>query len=147
MSIEEIKIDKDAAEAEFERFANAMDIDIDISKLDPEDTTAFNKSKDRIILAIQETHLVINDDGEAVYTPHRSNLGKILNAYFVTSKSLSVGVTMAFPSKKKILLTFGPYCLFAISKSFLTSKSSLTIKCFLRFDMQKSHLKVHPSVN
>ena len=67
------KISTDMAEVEFERFVEAMDLDVNTSKMDNEDLTAFNKQKDRIIRAIEKGHLLINDDGEAVYTPHRPN--------------------------------------------------------------------------
>ena len=68
---EENKINTEMAEQEFDRFVEEMDIDINVDKLDVEDKTAFDKHKDRIIRAIEQGHLVINDNGEAVYTPHR----------------------------------------------------------------------------
>ena len=67
----ENKIAADVAQAEFERFTDAMDIDVDTAELDAEDLTAFTKQKNRIIRAIQNGSLIINDNGEAVYTPCR----------------------------------------------------------------------------
>jgi hypothetical protein len=65
------KIAPEMAEQEFQRFADSMDLDIDTAKLDAEDLTAFNKNRDRIVRAIVKGHLVVNENGEAVYTPHR----------------------------------------------------------------------------
>lgn len=66
-------IAKDVALVEFDRFIEEMDIDADTSTMDAEDTTQFNKQKNRIIRAIENGHLVINEDGEAIYTPHHRN--------------------------------------------------------------------------
>lgn len=66
------KIDLETAQLEFERFIEAMDIDADTSMMDAEDLAAFNKQKGRLIRAISSGALVINDDGEAVYTPSNS---------------------------------------------------------------------------
>jgi hypothetical protein len=64
-------VDREVAEQEFERFAEAMDLDIDESGFDDdEDRSSFNKNKKRIVRAIVKGHLVINEDGEAVYTPY-----------------------------------------------------------------------------
>ncbi len=64
-------IAKEVAEQEFERFVDAMDLDIDSTQMDAEDLTAFNRQKGRIIRAIEKGHLVFNENGEAVYTPNR----------------------------------------------------------------------------
>lgn len=61
---------REVAEAEFDRFAEAMDLDVDTDKLDAEDKTAFEKQKERLIKATMAGHLVYNEDGEPVYTPH-----------------------------------------------------------------------------
>lgn len=54
---------------EFERFAEAMDLDLDTAEMDAEDVTALNKQKGRILRAIERGALVVNENGEAVYTP------------------------------------------------------------------------------
>jgi hypothetical protein len=59
----------EVAEAEFDRFAEEMDLDVDTSVMDAEDLTEFNKIKRRIIREIERGNLVINEDGEAIYTP------------------------------------------------------------------------------
>lgn len=62
-------IAQDAAEAEFDRFSESMDLDLDISEMDAEDSTAFKKQKKRIIKSIMNGSLIVNDNGEAVFTP------------------------------------------------------------------------------
>jgi hypothetical protein len=69
MSTKDYTIDKESAGVEFDRFVDAMDLDIDTAELDAEDLTAFNKQKSRIIRAIMRGELIVNDNGEAVYTP------------------------------------------------------------------------------
>ena len=69
----ENKIAPEAAELEFDRFIDAMDILVDTAKLDAEDLTGYNKLRDRIIDAVCKGALVFNDDGEAVYTPQHRN--------------------------------------------------------------------------
>jgi hypothetical protein len=63
----------DVAELEFDRFIDMMDLNVDIVDMDSEDITAFNKQRRRIISAIQKSALIINDDGEAIYTPQHKN--------------------------------------------------------------------------
>ncbi len=62
-------IDIDTANAEFDRFVECMDLDLDTADMDSEDLTAFNKQKNRILKVIQNGHLIINEKGEMVYTP------------------------------------------------------------------------------
>lgn len=63
---------QEVALAEFDRFAECMDLDLDTSLMDAEDLTMFTKQKNRIVRAIVRGNLVVNDDGEAVYTPAHS---------------------------------------------------------------------------
>ena len=94
----EDRIDKESATNEFDRFTNAMDLDLDTSDMDAEDLTQFNKLKKRIIQAIQNGSLVVNDDGEAVYTPRnaRSKYTDAITFHERTGASL-----MAMDGKKK----------------------------------------------
>ena len=71
--MKEYKVSADVADQEFERFAEEMDLDIDTAEMDASDLAAFRKQKSRIIRAIQRGDLVINDNGEAVYTPSNPN--------------------------------------------------------------------------
>ncbi len=62
---------RDVAEQEFERFADAMDLDFDPEGMDSEDIAGFEKSKRIFIRAVRKGNLTINDDGEAVLKPVR----------------------------------------------------------------------------
>lgn len=92
------KVAPDAAAAEFDRFVDAMDIDMDTAGMDAEDLTQFNKLQGRVLRAIERGALVINEDGEAVYTPchPRSKHSEPLVFHERTGASL-----MAMDGKKK----------------------------------------------
>lgn len=98
MSNEEPKIDIETAKAEFERFADCMDIDIDTIDMDDEDLNAFTKVKKRLLKAIQKGSLIFNGDGEAVYTPShtKSKYKETITFHERTGASL-----MAMDGKKK----------------------------------------------
>lgn len=72
MAEKENTISKDMAELEFDRFVEQMDLELDPALMDAEDMNAFNRQKARLIRAIERGALVINDDGEAVYTPQNA---------------------------------------------------------------------------
>lgn len=63
------KISIEFAEMEFDRFASAMDLDLDIKAMDEEDLMSFKRQKSKIIRAVMQGGLVFNDNAEAVYTP------------------------------------------------------------------------------
>lgn len=71
----EEKVGLEVAEAEFERFCEEMALEFDLDKMDAEDRAAFTKNRDRIVRAIRYGDLVINDEGEPVYTPWRAKSG------------------------------------------------------------------------
>lgn len=89
---------KEVAEAEFDRFVDAMDLDLDTADMDAEDLTAFNKQKRRILNAMQAGSLLINDKGEAVYAPQnpKSKYKEAITFHERTGASL-----MATDGKKK----------------------------------------------
>lgn len=66
-----MKVDAETAEQEFDRFLEAMDIFVEESTMSDDDKSGFSDAKERVLRAIRNGHLVINDNGEAVYTPHR----------------------------------------------------------------------------
>ena len=98
MSTEENKVSKDMAEADFERFVDAMDLDLDTSEMDAEDLTGFKKQKSRVVNAIQRGALIINDDGEAVYTPYRA--GSVVKEPLTFHERTGASI-MAMDGKKK----------------------------------------------
>ena len=65
-------MDKKTAEAEFERFADIQDLDIDTGEMDAEDKSTFDNQKRRLLLALMKGSLIINEIGLPVYTPHNS---------------------------------------------------------------------------
>lgn len=94
----EDKIIREVAEQEFDRFADAMDLDLDTVGMDAEDLASMNKQKNRIIKAVMKGDLIFNDDGEAVYTPQhkRSKRKDPITFHERTGASL-----MAMDNKKK----------------------------------------------
>lgn len=95
---EENKVVAEVAEAEFERFVECMDLDLDTAGMDSEDLTQFSKLRKRVIRAIENGALVVNEDGEAVYTPQnrKSKHQEALVFHERTGASL-----MAMDGKKK----------------------------------------------
>lgn len=91
-------ITQEVAEQEFERWAEAMDLDLDTSAMDAEDLTGFAKQKRRILRAMGRGALVINEDGMAVYTPQnrKTKSQEPLTFHERTGASL-----MAMDGKKK----------------------------------------------
>jgi hypothetical protein len=90
------KIAKEVAEVEFLRFADCMDLDIDLASMDEDDKKEFEKQKDRIISSIQNGNLVINENGEPVFTPKRSGESKPITFFEPSGATL-----MAMDRKKK----------------------------------------------
>lgn len=90
------KVAPEVAEAEFERFVEAMDLDLDTAQMDDEDRKSLEQQKSRIVSAIQKGSLVVNDIGEPVYTPIRSENADAIHFREPTGASL-----MAMDRKKK----------------------------------------------
>ncbi len=94
----ENKVVREVAEHEFDRFVECMDLDVDTAGMDSEDLTAFTKQKNRIIRQIERGALVINDEGEAVYTPQNKG-SKHTDA--ITFHERTGASLMAMDGKKK----------------------------------------------
>jgi len=88
------KVGIDVAEAEFEKFADAMDLDFSLESISEEDKKGFEQQKKRFIDAICEGSMIINDNGEPEYTPKRG--GEKLVFHEPTGASL-----MAMDRRKK----------------------------------------------
>lgn len=63
------KVATEVAEAEFERFADAMELDVDRTHMDDADKAAFLSNYRTFIQAVERGRLSVNDKGEPVYTP------------------------------------------------------------------------------
>ena len=92
----ENKVAKEVAEQDFERFADAMDLDVDTSKMDEDDRKGFQVQKDRIVSAICSGALYVNDNGEPVFTPQRTK-----DAGEITFHEPDGAALMAMDRKKK----------------------------------------------
>jgi hypothetical protein len=90
------KIAKDMAELEFDRFVEAMDLDVNTASMDQDDKQGYEQQRGRIITALQSGALVINDNGEPVYTPQRIKDAEPITFHEPTGASL-----MAMDRKKK----------------------------------------------
>lgn len=62
-------VDPETAMQEFDRFIDAMDIDGDLDAMDDEDEDSFKRQRRVITRAIEQGRMVINEKGEAIYSP------------------------------------------------------------------------------
>jgi hypothetical protein len=69
----ENKIIQEVAEADFNRFADMMDLDFDVKGMGAEDRAGFENNKRVMVNAIMRGELVVNDKGEPVYTCQRGD--------------------------------------------------------------------------
>ena len=67
----DIIVAADVAESEFVRFVDSMDLDINTDGMDDDEKKDLSLHKGRFISAIINGSLVINDEGEPVFTPQR----------------------------------------------------------------------------
>ena len=95
VQIKDQKIATEICEAEFDRFVDAMDLDVDPAGMDDEDKESFVAAKRSIIRAMKSGRLVVNAEGEIEYTPTKGDTEKIT---FSEPKGASY---MAMDSKKK----------------------------------------------
>ena len=62
---------------EFNRFADEMDLDVDESSMNEDDLDSFGKHKRKLLKSLCNGSLVINENGEAVYTPKKGDCGPL----------------------------------------------------------------------
>ena len=73
----ETKINKEMAEAEFQRWCDAMDIETDAEFFEEEDDiSSFKKNKSKVVRSIMDGSTIINDEGLLVYTTRRKEKQK-----------------------------------------------------------------------
>ena len=90
------KVALEVAEQEFNRFVEAMDLDVNPADMDEDDKKGFEQQRDRVVSAIQAGTVVINDNGEPVFTPQRTKDADTITFFEPTGASL-----MAMDRKKK----------------------------------------------
>lgn len=66
------RIAKDVAEAEFDRFCELMDLDVNTEGMSVDDKRDFTVQRDRLVAAIVKGAMVIDEEGQPVYTPQRA---------------------------------------------------------------------------
>ena len=89
---------REVAEAEFDRFVDAMDLEVDTAGMDAEDLSQFSKIKNRIIKQVELGTLIFNENGEAVYTPQNK---KSKHQDAITFHERTGASLMAMDGKKK----------------------------------------------
>lgn len=90
-----VKIDREFAEQEFDRWVEDMGLDLDPEGMDDEDKAGLKLNKDKMVRALQRGSLVVNENGEMEFTPQvDSNVGA-LTFHMMTGASL-----MAMDRKK-----------------------------------------------
>lgn len=90
------KVGKEVAEAEFNRFIESMDIDVSVENMTEEDKKSLEGQKSKIITAIENGSMTINDNGEPSYTTQRGKESVTITFYEPTGATL-----MAMDNKKK----------------------------------------------
>lgn len=90
------KIAVEVADQDFYRFIEAMDIDADLDKMTLEDRESFEQQKSKVVRAICNGSLVVNDKGEPVFTPLRSENQEPITFYEPSGASY-----MAMDRRKK----------------------------------------------
>lgn len=58
------KVSEDAAALELDRFAEAMELDLDKSRMDPDDVEAYERHRRVFIGAVMKGNLIVNDEGQ-----------------------------------------------------------------------------------
>lgn len=89
-------IDRETAVAEFNRFVDLMDLDLDESRMDSEDKKDFQVEREKLIGCIEKGSLAISEKGEPMFTPQRSKDTSTLTFQEPTGASL-----MAMDRKQK----------------------------------------------
>lgn len=86
---ERIAIDREVAEAEFDRFVEAMDLDLDPSTMDKEDGADFARLRDSMVRAIQKGAVLIHEEtGEPIFLPAKDVGCETITFYEPTGASL-----------------------------------------------------------
>ena len=108
------KVAPEAAEMEFERFAEAWRIDTETDHLDEDDVKSFNNTKRRIVLAIQSGLLTVDETGEQLkFTFEFSEIANIESLTLKPCKGAALTKWDNFKEKqqmKKINATMGDIC-------------------------------------
>ncbi len=120
----------DVCEVEFERFADRFGLDIDKAHMDDEDRQSFDNHKRVVILAMSKKHLVIDETGLPIYTPHAPDTANKSPITFYAPKGAQV---MAQDQKKEG---------HDVAKTFAVMAAVTRTSAKLFSDMEHQDLKV-----
>lgn len=81
------KIALEVAESEFNRFTDLMDLDVNTEGMSADDKRDFSLQRDRILRAIQNGSLTVNDDGCPIYKPQMADDANPITFYEPTGAS------------------------------------------------------------
>lgn len=95
---EEFKVAQEVAEMWFEKWCEAMDIDLENSARDEETRGDIAYSKDTIIKGIRKGRVTFNEDDEIQYVPYRKNTK--CRGDLITFRERTGGTLMAADTKK-----------------------------------------------
>ena len=84
-----MKVSLDAAEQEFERFVEKMDLELDEKEMSEDDSQAFKRQKNRLIKSICKGNLVIDENGVPIYTPYKSENKDVLTFHEPNGSTIS----------------------------------------------------------
>jgi len=91
----EEQVSRDVAAEEFERFADAMDLDVSTDGLDDEERKSLERLRGTVTDAIVSGRLIIDEAGQPVFTPTEGNTAPM------TFREPTGAVMMAADQKKK----------------------------------------------
>lgn len=103
----ELKVATEVAEAEFARFTEAMDLDTDIERMDGDDQAAFKNQKRRVVRAIEDGHLVVDDKGQPIFTPQLGDTSPITFFEPTGASLMSMDKKKANENVAKVFATLG----------------------------------------
>lgn len=63
------QVAKEVAEQEFDRFCEAMDLDVDTERMDSEDRKSLDEARHIVVRAIERGQLIIDDKGQPQLIP------------------------------------------------------------------------------
>jgi len=82
------KVARDVAEQDFTRFLTMMGIQIDTSDLNDDEKSTFAENRNRIVDCMMRGSIVVNQIGQILFTPERSENNKEITFYEPTGSAL-----------------------------------------------------------
>ena len=86
-----MKISREVALSEFDRFVEEMDLEFNESDFTDEDKSDFLEAREKLLKALMLGSLVIDDKGQPIYTPQRTEDAKAITFYEPDGATLLAG--------------------------------------------------------